>query len=831
MKKNKILILLLLVFCLFASVLSFNTTVIASTDYYSSISSSATGNTLKQSLRTLITSTHKKITSYEDCKDPEIVEKTDGDPNNPGNIILFWSGLSIESTWDSGKSWNREHVWPQSQGWFGTSGAGSDLHHIRPTDPSTNGSHNNNPYGIVSGDYYVSTSEKNGGVETNAKCKGGVFEPGDDKKGDTARIIFYLLVRYSGSDSYPITNVATSMDLLLEWNREDPVDASETRRNNAVYEIQGNRNPFIDNSNYANLIWDEENASAGGDSGNSGGSGSEDTKVYYPVNLDYSSSECSVIVSGTQDNNNYYTGNVTIKVTPLSGYSYVGIKDLTTGEYITTSSIYQISNISKAYNLQVVLTSIDVRQFVLVTSMDEIDYGSNIIIVSSGYNYALSTEQKSNNRGQVAIEKADYVINEVDGLQVIELKEGNVDNTYALYTGEGYLYSASSSSNHLKTQSALDNNGSWDISIDSNGIATVISQGDNTHNILRYNNSSSLFASYEAGNTQKDISIYVQSEIVEEDPIVQYLNVFKSQSTYTSLMMSYDVQGETTEKTYSYTFTQKVYSENGTQNLNGVNWTLAGDGGYWDYNSTSGAHLGSGSKPYKSLTLTSEKEFSSIQSISITTCGGSSTNASFNVLVGGETVGTQKITSTSTKYAFNLPQSKSGIVSFNYTQTSSKAIYIKAIEIVYGEDSRTFELNSAALRFGSYISKDIYENLNKDDTVWGIEYFTGTNNTWDTATIKTVVCTPAQVSEPNSSVINENGEYYQFALVITNMKINHIDLIIHARVFVEYEGTRYYMSSTTESLRDTANLYLAMDNKGLFEEHIGMLEYLSNYEG
>ena len=106
----------------------------------SSISSSETGDDLKSSLRSLITSTHKTKTSYADCSDPSIVEKTDGDPNNPGNIILFWSGLSIESTWDSGKSWNREHVWPDSRGGFLVE---KDPHCIRPTIKDENGARGN----------------------------------------------------------------------------------------------------------------------------------------------------------------------------------------------------------------------------------------------------------------------------------------------------------------------------------------------------------------------------------------------------------------------------------------------------------------------------------------------------------------------------------------------------------------------------------------------------------------------------------------------------------------------------------------------------------------
>ena len=187
-----------------------------------------------QQLRELITDTHNKRTSYDDCVD--YVEQTDGDPNNPGNIILFYSGESIDSTWDSGKTWNREHVWPKSLGWFEESGAGSDLHHIRPCDSDLNSRRSSIKFGESS----------------------NYFDPADhgaNYRGDVARIIFYLMVRYEEADGYSFTSVAESKDMLLRWNEEDPVSDQERARNEAIFEIQGNRNPFIDNEDYASMIW------------------------------------------------------------------------------------------------------------------------------------------------------------------------------------------------------------------------------------------------------------------------------------------------------------------------------------------------------------------------------------------------------------------------------------------------------------------------------------------------------------------------------------------------------------------------------------------------
>ena len=204
--------------------------------YYNGIDESLRGDKLKQALRTLTKTTQTYATTYDDIK--TVTAKTDADPDNPGNIILFYSRVSVSAKWDSGKTWNREHIWPRSKSWFQYEGAGSDIHHLRPSNPSINSSRGNKAY-------YTSTTTD-------------YYAPKDEVKGDIARIVFYLLVRYSESDSYPITNVAYSMNMLLEWNELDPVDNLEVTRNEECYKLQGNRNPFIDYPDYANMIWAPE---------------------------------------------------------------------------------------------------------------------------------------------------------------------------------------------------------------------------------------------------------------------------------------------------------------------------------------------------------------------------------------------------------------------------------------------------------------------------------------------------------------------------------------------------------------------------------------------
>ncbi len=208
-------------------------------------------DTVFQSLRTLMTSTHKKVTSYDNCRD--YATKTDCENENGKIIMLYSSYEATYSEYNGGNGWNREHVWPKSLGGDNTSGGGADLHHIRPDENKTNSNRGNKKFGNVSGG---STSTGNLSGTVGGTYSGSFFEPNDNAKGDVARIVLYMWVRWGsswGCDS--VTEVFQSVDVLLEWCALDPVDTWEMGRNEVVYAIQGNRNVFIDYPEYAWLIF------------------------------------------------------------------------------------------------------------------------------------------------------------------------------------------------------------------------------------------------------------------------------------------------------------------------------------------------------------------------------------------------------------------------------------------------------------------------------------------------------------------------------------------------------------------------------------------------
>lgn len=241
-----------------------NNTTKPKLEYYNSITNQ-TGQDLVVALYNIIS--NNRVLSYNDCWDA--ISYTDEDPNNSNNVLLIYTGRSQAKTTkasgtDSSKQsyWNREHVWPQSA-FASASNAKTDLHHLRASDVSVNSTRGNKMFDECSGSYiFDSTTCDNLDSNLNTYCRTDsvAFEPRDEVKGDIARMLFYMAVRYYNVLELVNNPVAANgetgcLDTLLKWHNSDPVDAYEERRNERIYEIQGNRNPFIDNPSYVNLIW------------------------------------------------------------------------------------------------------------------------------------------------------------------------------------------------------------------------------------------------------------------------------------------------------------------------------------------------------------------------------------------------------------------------------------------------------------------------------------------------------------------------------------------------------------------------------------------------
>lgn len=238
--------------------------------YYSS-ATGLTGNALQQALHNIIKD-HQEQT-YASLYDH--FESTDSKPNlmvwdmysdipggTPPYIYYYNNNDECGNYSGEGQCYNREHSFPAS--WF-NNGAPmyTDLFHLYPTDGYVNNRRSNYPFGEVSSATWTSMNGSKVGNNSFPGYNGVVFEPIDEYKGDFARTCFYMAVRYYGQDNgwtgSPMTNgsqlKAWALNLMKSWHVLDPVSAKEISRNNSVYAIQDNRNPFIDHPEYVGAIW------------------------------------------------------------------------------------------------------------------------------------------------------------------------------------------------------------------------------------------------------------------------------------------------------------------------------------------------------------------------------------------------------------------------------------------------------------------------------------------------------------------------------------------------------------------------------------------------
>lgn len=241
--------------------------------YYDNLNTDLEGSAFRAELAELITDTHTKYTSYDGLANAFKV--ADADPDKNGNVIWFYTGTSVPFSGFGGSvgATNREHVWPKDGGdaFPEKSGPGSDAHHLRPTETqlnSTRGSKNFDEVAQTSANVVKengSSGYGNSAYGADALCysSGSFFYPAKGYRGATARILFYMQTRWGDHDQYNLefvdgagsSKTIGKISTLLKWHLEEPPTEEEIRRNEAVFGLQGNRNPFIDHPEYAAQIY------------------------------------------------------------------------------------------------------------------------------------------------------------------------------------------------------------------------------------------------------------------------------------------------------------------------------------------------------------------------------------------------------------------------------------------------------------------------------------------------------------------------------------------------------------------------------------------------
>ncbi len=210
---------------------------------------------------------------------------------------------------------------------------------------------------------------------------------------------------------------------------------------------------------------------------------------------------------------------VTLSITPDPGYELASWS-VTNGNgnpVMVTENQFEMPADEVTVSAQLNYVGVAQIQYQLVTATDQLVAGETYLIVNIDNSKALSTTQNNNNRGAAEVTIADDVIPTIS-TSVCELTLGGETSAWTLFdpnygsTG-GYLYAASSSSNHLKTQTTLTDDGKWDIGITSEGVATLTAQGNNSRNLLKYNQQNNLFSCY--ANGQLAVALFRRVEIHE----------------------------------------------------------------------------------------------------------------------------------------------------------------------------------------------------------------------------------------------------------------------------------------------------------------------------
>ncbi len=239
-------------------------------EYYTTVDFTQTGDALKAQLTTLTTSTHTNLLPYTSSSTDtwDALKSADLDIENNQNVLLIYGYNNSDAETKNDRTrnktlschsssciglWNREHVYAKSLAnpnlTTQNPGAGTDAHNLRAADSQMNSSRSNRLFVAGTGDAHITANNH--------------FYPGDEWKGDVARILMYMYVRYP-TQCLPVnigvgtTDFATDGDMpdvFLEWNAADPVSEYERNRNATFENLQGNRNPFIDNPQLATRIW------------------------------------------------------------------------------------------------------------------------------------------------------------------------------------------------------------------------------------------------------------------------------------------------------------------------------------------------------------------------------------------------------------------------------------------------------------------------------------------------------------------------------------------------------------------------------------------------
>lgn len=452
-----------------------------------------------------------------------------------------------------GDCYNREHSFPKS--WFNdATPMYTDLFHLYPTDGYVNGRRSNYPFGET--DYPTYTSN-NGFCKLGPSSLSGysrtVFEPADEYKGDFARTYFYMATCYENriagwssdmldGSSYP-AYTKWAIDMLLRWASEDPVSEKEIRRNNEVYRIQNNRNPYIDFPGLEQYIWGDKMNMAFDADNYVPGTDPVEREVEAPV----FTPAAGGVMQGTTVTISTPTKDAQIVYSVNNGYLYteaspvqIPIEEKTVIDAYALLGTKTSETVSATYTIVDTRPDDGVQTFVKINSASELQTGQRYLIVCESQNTAMGNANGdvrsyeeitiSGNKIQTEVDKTGYPY------QVIL---GGSTGAYTLFdtTSQTYLALTSNANKLHSTATDDTDNARWTITF--SGETTNICNNQYTR-YIRYNASAPRFACYQSG--QQAVSLYMNITPLTD------INDITTTANGNERVDVYDLEGRTIRK-------------------------------------------------------------------------------------------------------------------------------------------------------------------------------------------------------------------------------------------------------------------------------------------
>lgn len=483
------------------------------------------GRQLKTALYQIITSHTER--SYSDLW----TDMQDTDAREDGKV---WDMYSATTNYtfvsdqcgnykNEGDCYNREHSFPKS--WFNdATPMYTDLFHLYPTDGKVNGVRSNYPFGETNSPTYTSDNGFSKlGPSSISGYSGTVFEPADEYKGDFARSYFYMATCYEdkiagwscdmlAGNSYPAYK-QWAIDMLLRWAAEDPVSEKEIRRNNTVYGIQHNRNPYIDFPGLEQYVWgDKTNVDFDADNYVPGTTPPVEKDVMEPVFTPAAGSVMQgtivTVSTDTEDALIVYSvnnGGLYTEASPVQ----IPIEEETTVEAYAMLGTKTSGTVSATYTLIDTTPDEGVQTFTKVTSAGELQPGRRYLIVCESQSTAMGCANGDVRSYAEVTANGNPIQTEVDeaGLPC-QVTLGGSEGAYTLFDAASQTYLAlTENKNKLySVPNANSDNALWKISI-SNGTADICNKAHTRY--IRYNSNAPRFACYTSG--QESVSLWVNT--------------------------------------------------------------------------------------------------------------------------------------------------------------------------------------------------------------------------------------------------------------------------------------------------------------------------------